>query len=148
MWTTTASAESSAPPAAVWRRYVDVAAWRAWDDGIADSSLDGPFVAGARGRLRPAGGPALAFVLTDVEPERRFADRTPVPHPLVPLAFIELEHRLQPTATGGTRITHTARIGGPLGWLAARVFGPGFVQGLPATVRTLASHAAGEAAAA
>ena len=143
MWTTDATAETSATPAQVWQHYVQVTRWKHWDHAIEASALDGPFVVGTYGRLKPAGGPASAFVLTKVESERGFADRTAIPHRRLPLATLAFEHELVPIAKG-TRITHRVRIGGPLGPLFARLIGGKIAAELPVAVRTLASMAASD----
>jgi hypothetical protein len=142
MWTTEATAESVATPAEVWRHYVDVSRWKHWDHAIETSGLAGPFAVGTCGRLKPVGAPASAFVLTRVESERAFADRTALPHRRLPLATLAFEHELEPMPNG-TRITHTVRIGGPLGPLFARLIGRKIAAELPVAVGKLARIAAG-----
>jgi uncharacterized protein YndB with AHSA1/START domain len=137
-WTTEASAESGATAAEIWARYEDVPGWTRWDHELERVTLEGPFMAGARGTLKPKDGPVLPYELTRVERERGFSDRTPMPHRLLPLAAIEFEHRLTPLASGGTRITHAVRIRGLLGPLVARMLGPKMVVGLPTAVDALA----------
>jgi hypothetical protein len=147
MWTTDATAETTASPAEVWQRYVQVARWNEWDHGIETSALDGPFAVGTRGRLKPVGAPTSAFVLTRVEPNRAFADRTVLPHPRLPLATLAFEHELVPTGNR-TRITHRVKIAGPLGPLFARLIGRKIASELPTAVRKLATIAAAGAGAA
>jgi hypothetical protein len=137
MWMTEATAETPATPEQVWSRYVAVDAWKSWDHEIESSSLQGAFTLGARGKLKPKGGPASGFVLTDVQPGRRFADRT-----RLPLATLHFEHELTPTASG-TRITHRVRFEGLLAPLFARLIGRKIAAGLPQAVDTLARMSAG-----
>lgn len=141
-WSTFAQARSTAAAEAVWRCYADPASWPAWDEGIEAVRLEGPFVSGATGTLRPTGGPTLAFRIVRCEEARLFENVTPVPHRLLPLASIAFTHELSPLADGGCEITHRVRIAGLFGALFARLMGPAFEKGLPETVRSLAAHAA------
>lgn len=137
MWTTEAAAESRATPEQIWQHYVDVSNWTRWDHAIERSTLDGPFAVGTRGMLKPKGAPASVFETTWVESGRGFGDRTVMPHPRLPLAAIEFDHRLTPMAVG-TRITHTVRIHGFLGPVVARLLGSRLATELLVAVQTLA----------
>ena len=141
MWSTDATAETTATPAEVWERYVQVGRWKDWDHGIEASELQGPFAVGTLGRLKPVGAPSSSFVLTRVEPQRAFADRTALPHRRLPLATLAFEHELVATP-GGTRITHRVQIAGPLARLFVPLIGRKIASELPKAVRTLASIAA------
>jgi len=61
--------------------------------------LDGPFVEGTLGTMKPRGGPVVQFTLLSVEPGRGFSDRSRLP--LTRLDFIhvlaqgELVHRVE-----------------------------------------------------
>lgn len=137
MWMTEASATTVAKPEAVWRLWSNVDNWSVWDPGLACSRLDGEFVAGARGALKPAGGPKVSFTLTSVRPGVSFADRTHLP-----LARIDFLHELAPDRSG-TRITHRIEIAGPLAALFGRLLGPNLSKGLPEAVSNLARLAEG-----
>lgn len=136
-----ASAVAAASAGEVWRRWEDVGTWQEWDDGIEWCRLDGAFVAGGKGRLRPRGGPTVRFTLLEVVPGVGFRDRSHLP-----LASLDFTHGLEPV-DGGVRITHRVEISGPLGWLFGRLMGAGFRAGLPATVRSLAAAAEAKVAA-
>ena len=140
-WSTVAAADPLATPDQVWSVYTRVARWPEWDLGLARCTIDGPFHAGTGGTLQPKGGPALRYRITAAEPGRGFSDQTPIPHALLPLAVVHLEHELTPLPAGGTRITHRVRFSGVLGRLAARLMTRGFEQDLPESVRSLATYA-------
>jgi hypothetical protein len=140
-WSTEASAVSQAVPSVIWEKYIAVSRWADWDADLDQSELSGPFTSGSRGSLTPTGGPRLRFEIVEATPDRSFANVTPFPHPLLPLARIEFEHCLDALPTGATRITHRVRIAGLLGPLVARILGPSLVRGLPETVRALAKFA-------
>lgn len=136
MWKTQASQIVKAPAAAVWRQYVDVERWSEWDDEVEWCKLEGPFVAGTRGKLKPKGGPTASFQLLEVEPNRRFHDRTSLP-----LTKLDFEHLLEPV-DGGVRVTHTVTFSGPLAFLFSRIIGRKKLEaGLPRAVGKLAARA-------
>src|SRR3954454_11717684 len=116
-WSHEHSAESKAPPEAVWKRYTDVKLWSEWSKGVEESELDGEFEAGNKGTVKPPNLPRSQFELIEVEPERSFTSQTKLPG-----GTIRLEHTLEPT-DGGTRITHRTTIEGPLGSVWSRVVG-------------------------
>jgi ligand-binding SRPBCC domain-containing protein len=82
--TTTASRE------AVWNLWKDVSGWPTWDEGIASVTIDRQFAEGAKGKLKPSGGPAFPFEVTEVEEGRRFTDVT-----RLPLATLTFVHELR-----------------------------------------------------
>ncbi|HEX8391012.1 MAG TPA: SRPBCC family protein [Longimicrobium sp.] len=139
-WSTEAVAESSATPREVWRLWSDPSTWNAWDPGVQRCTVQGPFRAGTRGTLRPAGGPAVAFVITGAVPERAF---TTVAR--LPLTALEFEHTLEPLAAGGVRIRHQVRMRGVLTPLLSRLLGATLAAGLPHAVHALARMAEGGA---
>jgi hypothetical protein len=128
---------SAADVRALWSIYADVANWNRWDAAIETSRLNGDFVPGTSGVLKPAGGPSTPFTLVEVEANRRFSD---VSH--LPLARLTFEHVLEPVA-GGTRLTHRIAIDGPLAFVFARLMGPTLRRGVPEAMRSLAALAAG-----
>src|SRR5437773_8453060 len=115
-WRFEHSAESSASPADVWRRYLDVEHWHEWSrNGVVWSRLDGPFEVGTKGRSKPPGLPAGRFRLVVVDPERMFATEMRLPG-----ARLRFEHIIEPLEAG-VRITHRAAIDGSLSFLYARI---------------------------
>ena len=139
MWTTEHSMETTASAETVYALYADVAAWPGWDESVELAELDGPFVAGSAGRMRPAGVETLPFTLLWAEPGRGFTDETPFMGHV--LRFV---HLLEPAADGGTRITHRVEIEGP----AAAEMGPNVASDLPDAMAALvaAAERAGTAA--
>ena len=59
----TASLSSTAPPAAFFARWADMASWSEWNSDTEWVRLDGDFVEGATGALKPKGGPKVTFVV-------------------------------------------------------------------------------------
>ncbi|MFF2077211.1 SRPBCC family protein [Kitasatospora sp. NPDC058162] len=137
MWEYEHSLVADVTPEAVWALYRDPESWLRWDHGLAAIALHGPFEVGTKGVLTPKGQDELPFTLTEVEPDRRFADETAV-NGLV-LHFI---HTLEPQEDGRTRITHRVEITGPAAPDLAPHVGPAVTAGIPATLTRLADLAA------
>ncbi|MFF3485640.1 SRPBCC family protein [Streptomyces sp. NPDC002701] len=65
-------AAGPAPVGTVWRRYTDFQQWPDWSPQIRAVHTDTAYIApGARGSVEPVLGPAVAFVIEDVDHERR-----------------------------------------------------------------------------
>src|SRR5437764_10604604 len=102
-----ASATSSATPAAFFARWADMATWPEWNTDTEWVRLDGPFVQGATGVLKPKGGPKVRFVvetLTDTD----FIDVS-----LLRGARLTFAHHIVATETG-SRLQVTVSLDGPL----------------------------------
>ena len=132
MWQFEHTETTRATPDRLWARYADPASWPSWDDGTESVTVDGPMTVGARGRLKPKGGPATTFEFTRVEPGRGFTDVT-----RLPLARLEFTHRIEADGDGA-RFTHRVTISGPLSPVFARVVGRGVAAGMPGAMRALA----------
>ena len=131
-WEFEHSADSVATPEEIWQRYVDVEHWSDWSPGVEWSRLEGAFEAGAKGKSKPPGSPALRFRVIAVEPQAMFATKVRFPG-----AGLMFEHAIEPL-TAGARITHTATLSGPLAWLYARSVRRRTEQGLTDGVERLA----------
>jgi hypothetical protein len=136
-WTFAHTTTSSASPAAVWRRYVDVEGWSEWSrQGVEWSRIDGPFEVGTTGTSKPPGLPAGRFRLVTVEPEARFVTETRLPG-----SRLRFEHVVTPEDPG-SRIRHSAALEGPLAFVYLRVLRKRIERGLPDGVERLAVLAA------
>lgn len=138
---TSATTVARTTPAVVWALYADPTRRPVWEPDLTRCTLNGPFATGTRGVVHPADAPEQRFELADVVPGARFAEVTPVPHRLLPLARIEVTHELAPLGEARTRITHRVRITGPLAALVSRWRGAAFAADVPDTVARLADLA-------
>ena len=135
-WQYEHSADSSASPAAVWDRYVDVEHWSEWSKkGVERSSIDGDFEVGTKGKSKAPGLPEGKFELIVVEPQQRFVSKAKLPG-----GTLVFEHIVEPT-DGGARITHRATLDGPLTFLWSPVIGRIIKRGMPDGVDLLAELA-------
>jgi hypothetical protein len=117
MWTFECSDETAATRADVWSLWSNPARWPEYDRGIVWATLDGQFVAGAKVRLKPKGGPKSWLEIVSAEPEQGFSTLAKLP-----LAKLRFAHALSDGADGKTRITSTITVTGPLSKVFARLF--------------------------
>jgi uncharacterized membrane protein len=138
----TASVRSSAPATAFFARWGDMETWPEWNTDTAWVRLEGPFVQGATGVLKPKGGPKVPFTVTRLD-DHAFVDVSRMPG-----GRITFDHRIRETAAG-TSVEVTVSIDGPLGWLWRRILGDGFRTSLrPDLDRLVATVEADQARAA
>ncbi len=135
MWIAEAVRKTTASRAEIWNRWADVAHWSVWDKDVETSSLSGNFQRGARGVLKPAGGPKSSFELIECTPLRSFTSRS-----YLPLCTMDFVHTMEETNDGLT-ISHRIVMSGFMTFLFARVIGKKLGQGLPAAVETLIAQA-------
>lgn len=129
-----ASVLIQASPQDVYRVWADVAAWPQWDPDTRRAWLDGPFIAGARGRLHPRKGFSVRMALVEAVPDQRFTVECPVLG-----SVMRFEHELAP-ASGAVRVTHRVSFRGWLARWLARTVGADVRRGLPVTLASLKTH--------
>ena len=136
----TGQVTSSAPPAAFFERWADMATWPEWNTDTAWVRLDGPFRAGATGKLKPKGGPVTRFVVASLVPGREFTDVS-----LLLGARLTFQHLVTVDAAGKTTVSVSVTIAGPLAFFWSAVLGKGIANGLDADLTRLeaAARAAG-----
>jgi hypothetical protein len=132
MWHAEHTVQTTTEPGAIWRRWLDVAAWPEWDDGLLRAQIDGPLVAGSLCTLhfRKWGSQTLRIV--DVHEGRGF---TCVQHRF--LADFRIHHRCEPSELG-SRVTHRVEVEGLLAWWLHLKLGSCFRKTLPLALRKLA----------
>lgn len=85
-----------------------------WSHDLEWVRLDEPLREGARGVLKPKGGPKSKFEVTELRPGSVFADTTSLPG-----ARVTFHHEVHPDE-GGSRFSVRATLEGPLAWLWKR----------------------------
>lgn len=132
-WETTSTHEGAASPAAVWAKaYANAAAWPRWNDELKSAELDGPLRLGATARIAFKTGLRLRFRVVEFEDGRLFTDEARLPG-----ARMGHRHLVEPTDGGGSRLTNTIYIEGPLAALWWRVMGPRAARTLPGAQRAV-----------
>jgi len=127
--------ETKASPADIWQIWQDVKNWNTWDHGIEYSTIDGPFVAGTKGCLKPKGGPLVHTQLTCVEPLKMFVDESKLF-----LARIIVSHYVT-ESEGKIWVTHQIEMNGPLAFLFAYLIGRTMKKNLPIEMETMVKKA-------
>jgi hypothetical protein len=110
MTTTIASATvtSAASPQAFFAEWADMASWPEWNLDTEWVRLDGPFVEGATGTLKPKGGPKVPFVVARLVDGEEFTDVSSLLG-----ARLTFRH-LVSVAPAGTTVSVDVTLTGPL----------------------------------
>lgn len=112
-------ASSSAAPERFFERWADMATWPEWNTDTAWVRLDGPFVTGATGQLKPKGGPTVRFVVEKLTPGREFVDVS-----MLLGARLTFDHQVTP-GPAGCEIDVTVTLTGPLARVWNLILGGG-----------------------
>jgi uncharacterized protein YndB with AHSA1/START domain len=139
MWEYEYSTETTARPEALWRHWSDMAAWPEWNAGIEKLEIDGPFAVGTTFTMTPPGEDPIRLRLTELVPGERFTDEADGGD-----FVVRTEHRLEPLATGATRIVYRTEISGPAADQIGPEVGPAITADFPDVVAALVKLAEGE----
>ncbi|HEX4466762.1 MAG TPA: SRPBCC family protein [Solirubrobacteraceae bacterium] len=114
-WEQQRSASCPASREQIWAVWSDAEHWSEWNSGVRSATLDGPFAAGTKGRLRPASGPTASIEIVELEANARWVTVTRLPG-----ARFLLEHRIDDGADGQLQVTYRGRLSGRLAPLYVR----------------------------
>ncbi len=117
-WQYSETVATHATPKQIWALWSDPQTWPVWDSELEWVKIDGPFVEGSTGTMKPREGPVVKFVLTHVEENQQFSDRANLP-----LTKIAFSHRYEVSEDGRGRIVHKVEMNGLLTPLFSRVIG-------------------------
>jgi hypothetical protein len=137
----TASIRSTASPAAFFDRWADMATWPDWNLDTEWVRLDGPFVEGATGQLKPKGGPKVNFVVERLVPGREFVDVSKLVG--ARLTFAHSVRQLD----DGCEVSVTVTLTGPLAPLWRLVLAKGIAASAQPDLERLATRAEARATA-
>ncbi len=126
-----ATAMSTAPAAAFFDRWVDHSSWHEWDSDTESVAVNGPVRAGATGRFKPRGAPAVPFTVLVCERPREYTDVSRLLG-----ARLTFQHLATPT-DAGTALEANVTLEGPLAWLWSRIMGKSFAASVPAALERL-----------
>jgi hypothetical protein len=124
-------ATSTAPPPAFFARWIDHDGWRAWSPDTEWARLDGPVRLGARGVLKPRGGPKVTFTISALEPDHRYTDTS-----VFPGARLVFEHTVVGVGDH-TEVRALVTLTGPLSRVWAAILGKGFRESVQADLDRL-----------
>jgi hypothetical protein len=134
IWTTEHWVETAATPETVWRIWADVPRWPTWNRGIERVELHGSFATGAEFFMTPPGQRRLRSILTEVRAPECFVDETRVGE-----LTVVVEHRIDPTGPGRSRITYAVTATGE----GADEVGPAVSSDFPDVLAALVARAEG-----
>ena len=136
MWKSEFSAETAAPPEAVWRVLAGVEGWPTWNPGLAAAHLDGPLQTGAQGSIKLPRGPIRPFTVYEADPLRSLTYGGDVPG-----GRQRFLNRIEALGPGLTRVTLGHTIEGPLWPLFGILFGRIIRGYLPTALKQLVAMA-------
>jgi len=131
-WRTEYAIETSASPATIWSIFGDVPAWKNWNAGIEQITIDGPFATGTWFTMKPPGEEPLRSQLIDVRENSWFIDETRVGD-----LAIKVAHRIEQLGPTRTRIVYAVDAEGP----GAAEIGPAVSADFPEVLASLAKLA-------
>ncbi|TDC50193.1 hypothetical protein E1212_15855 [Jiangella ureilytica] len=126
-----ASRASTAAPSLFFDRWVDHSSWSEWSPDTQWVRVEGPVAAGARGVLKPKGGPRTRFLVAEHERDRVYTDVSRVPG-----ATLTFRHAVAPSPAG-SELTVRVWLDGPMSWLWARTAFRGFRHSVPSDLDRL-----------
>jgi len=100
----------------IWAVWSDSERWSEWNSGVRSATLDGPFAAGTKGRLKPASGPTGSIEIVELEPNVMWVTVTRLPG-----ARFRLEHRIDDGPGPDVEVTYRAQLDGRLAPLYVRL---------------------------
>ncbi|WP_127361363.1 SRPBCC family protein [Actinacidiphila soli] len=127
MWVYEHSIETSAAPEAIWRLWADVENWGDWNADIEKIEISGPFAAGARITMTPAGQDPVELSVAELTEGEAFVDEARFGE-----LVLRTTHRLD-----GTLVTYRMEITGPGADDIGPQIGPGITADWPETMAAL-----------
>jgi hypothetical protein len=121
-----------AAPERIWEIWTDVENWAQWDTELISADLDGAFVLGAIGRLKPKTGGATKFEISQFNPGNSYTFTIGLP-----LCSLWV-HRYLSDRSDGTYFTHEVSFQGLLAWLFGLLLGRKFQAVLPKVMENVA----------
>ena len=115
---------TTAPSQTIWELWTEVQNWTTWDNEIEWAKIDGAFIKGQTGKLKPKSGPTSKFQITTCIPNKQFTTVSKLP-----LAQLIFDHQLN-SDDNKTIVMHQILITGPLAWLFYKILGSTLKQGL------------------
>ena len=89
----------------VWKYYADINKWYIWEEDLKDIKLNGEFKTGSKGIMKLENMPPLEYILTSVEENKEFWDKTDIP-----LGSIHFGHEIFEEDRNSVSIKHTVRL--------------------------------------
>jgi len=121
----------------VWAIWSNPAQWPSWDAEIKSATLDGDFIQGSLGKMKPASGPEIKFEITDAQPGKQFTNRAKLP-----LTTLDFSHVYLPASDQTpAKITHGVEFRGIMAPLFGALIGRNIKKHLRTAMLELAHQA-------
>ena len=121
-------------PAHVFSTYKDVANWPTWDPETVSASIEGDFVVGATGKIKPGKEPETTITWVEVTPDKSFTVECKLP--LCKMQFI---HEMT-TENDQTLVVNKIELTGLLSSVFGLLIGSKLKQGMNASLAGLKQH--------
>ena len=89
----------------VWEYYANIDKWYIWEEDLKDIKLNGEFKTGSKGIMELENMPPLEYILTSVEENKEFWDKTDIS-----LGSIHFGHEIFEEDKNSVSIKHTVRL--------------------------------------
>ncbi|MDN3509558.1 MAG: hypothetical protein P0S93_06075 [Candidatus Neptunochlamydia sp.] len=117
----------------IWPFYANLNAWPQWDEDIEYARLEGnEFTQGAKGIIKPVGGPKIKFELSEVITDKSFTVTS-----YLPLTKMIFAHYLNDNPDGTITITHQVEMIGITSPIFAFIIGRKIKANLPDAMNKL-----------
>lgn len=126
---------TDALPDAIWQIWTDVPNWHTWDRGLKSATLDGAFMIGAKGKIKPDKGPRSKFVITEIREGQSYTFKT-----RVPLGWLIIKRTLE-VRDGITSFTHDVAFTGILKKVLGNKLGKKYRSMLPEVMNQIKQQA-------
>jgi Polyketide cyclase / dehydrase and lipid transport len=136
MWVAEYSIETSAPPEAIWREWVDVSSWPEWNGDIERIELVGPFAAGSKILMTPIGDEPVELRIAEATEPNVFVDEADLGE-----IVVRTTHRVERIGGERSRVTYRMEITGPAADTLGPQLGPQISGDFPETLAALVAHA-------
>ena len=122
----------------VWEVLTDVQSWHKWDTEILNATLEGDFVVGAKGTMKPKKGPQLKFYISDLVPNKSYTFNT-----IMPVGELVIERRLV-KVNNEIQFTDDIKFTGFLKYVFGLILGGQFRKVLPEVMQKFKNLAEGK----
>ncbi len=121
-------------PIEVYQTYEKVSEWPLWDSDTEAATINGSFIQGATGKIKPKGSPESKMKLTEVTPNRSFTVEC-----ALPFCKMHFTHVLN-KVDDGTKVINQVRFTGFLAPLFSRLIGKEIKKSIPNSLKGLKEY--------
>lgn len=126
-----------ATPAQVFATYKDVANWPSWDPETVSASIDGDFVVGSTGKIKPGKEPETKITWVEVTPDKSFTVECKLP-----LCKMQFVHEMA-AENDQTVVINKIELTGLMSSIFGLLIGSKLKQGVRESLKGLKRHIEG-----